>query len=104
MEYTIKETDTAKILEIRGELNIASEPQFESLLLSFLEEEHKDLILDFKEVTYISSSGLRALVTGAKKIKEKNKKLTLIHVSPTVQKILKMSGFDKFLDIQPYRV
>ena len=55
-----------------------------------------DLILDFAELEYISSSGLRQIVAAHKKM---NGELTIRSVSPDVMTVLHMAGFDKRLNI-----
>lgn len=56
----------------------------------------KELVLDFSHLEYISSAGLRMLVTAHKKM-DGNLKIT--HVSPEVMQVLHMAGFDRRLNI-----
>lgn len=59
------------------------------------------LILDFDKLEYISSSGLREVVSGYKKMKSLKGSFSVIHVSPEVMDVFRLTGFDKKLDIQP---
>ena len=57
------------------------------------------LTIDFTNLTYISSTGLRVLIATAKKLEPENIPL-VIKVNDTLKEILKISGFDKLLNIE----
>ena len=56
------------------------------------------LTINLEEVNYISSIGLRALLSFQKKMAEKGQ-MKITNVKPEVLEIFKMTGFDKILDI-----
>ena len=58
------------------------------------------LILDFTNLKYISSAGLRVLVSTQKKLKSEDIPMTIKNVNDTINEIFKMSGFDKILKIE----
>ena len=58
------------------------------------------LILDFTDLEYISSAGLRVLIATQKKLKPENIPLVIKNVNDTVGEIFRMSGFDKILKIE----
>ena len=58
-----------------------------------------NLILDFKEVNYISSAGLRVLLTAQKKMNVQGS-MELINVNEEVMDILEMTGFADILVIK----
>jgi len=57
------------------------------------------LILDFSEINYISSSGLRVLLELQKKMNTKGN-MKIIHVQPDVFEVLKMTNFTSILTIE----
>lgn len=59
-----------------------------------------ELIIDFEKVEYISSAGIRALVTAHRKAKELGATFSVIHVNSEVMGILAMTGLDKKLGIR----
>ena len=61
-------------------------------------EDHA-LILDFEQVSYISSSGLRVVLKMAKKFHEPGKRFAICSLSESVRAILTMSGFDQLISI-----
>ena len=58
------------------------------------------LILDFANLEYISSAGLRVLISTQKKLKSMDIPLTIKNVNEVVGDLFRMSGFDKILKIE----
>ena len=58
------------------------------------------LIVDFDKVDYISSAGLRLLISTQKKLKPDNIPFVIKNANDTVKEIFRMSGFDKILKIE----
>ena len=57
-----------------------------------------DLVIDLEKLEYMSSAGIRQLVATHKQI---NSALTLKHVSPEIMDVLRVTGLDKKLNIEP---
>lgn len=53
------------------------------------------LIFDFDKLEYISSAGLRQVVSGARKAKELNADFSIVNVGPEVMSVFKLTGLDK---------
>lgn len=75
-----------------------SEDLQQEILLNF--QKTKKLILDFGQVDYISSAGLRALLIGQKTAESKNTGMILCNVSELVLNVLTMTGFSTILTIE----
>ena len=58
------------------------------------------MILDFADLEYISSSGLRVLIATQKKLNANDIPLVIRNVNDAVNEIFRMSGFDKILKIE----
>ena len=54
------------VVRVEGRLDIATSPEFEKSGAAFMEEGHKKIILDFSSLEYISSAGLRSILSIAK--------------------------------------
>ena len=63
-------------------------------------EEIKELVIDFSEITFISSFGLKVILELYKELKEKEATIKLTNVSELLMNSFKMVGFDKFLTIE----
>ncbi|MBE6100121.1 MAG: STAS domain-containing protein [Anaerovibrio sp.] len=59
----------------------------------------KDLVMDFKELVYVASAGLRVLLMAQKKM-NKQGSMKIINVSDDVKDVFDMTGFLDFLNIE----
>ncbi|MBY0238151.1 MAG: STAS domain-containing protein [Burkholderiaceae bacterium] len=57
------------------------------------------LVLDFAQVSYISSIGLRALMLAIKQVKAQGGRMVLAGLSPLVLEVFKISRFDMLFQI-----
>ena len=65
------------------------------------EQEHQAVIFDAKQLTFISSAGLRVIMQVIKEEKvQKNERVSMIEVGPEVYNILEMTGFTEFMEVQ----
>ncbi|MDR2953157.1 MAG: STAS domain-containing protein, partial [Treponema sp.] len=58
------------------------------------------LILDFKDLEYVASAGLRVLLRAKKMMNVKKGKFIICSVSEDVMNVLEITGFSNMLDIQ----
>lgn len=87
------------ILKLRGRLDALTAPGTEAKVFEWIDSGELKLLLDFQDVEYISSAGMRVLLSAAKKLKIHSGKLVLCSLTKEVMDILKMSGFDHVLDV-----
>lgn len=87
------------ILRISGRLDAVSSPVAERKIFDCINNGQQKLLLDFSGVDYLSSAGMRMLLSVTKKLKTLSGKLVLFSVIPNVMDVLKMSGFDHVLEI-----
>lgn len=83
---------------LSGRLDTSSAPQLEQELKASLNGV-TELILDFKELDYISSAGLRVLLS-SQKIMNKQGSMTIRNVNETVMEIFEVTGFSDILTIE----
>ena len=97
-----KITEDGKItLHIKGRVDTQTAPELQEQLDLLFAESALNLVLDFKEVEYISSAGLRTVLYAQKRINDMtNSKMKLINVSDDVMDVLSMTGFTDFLIIE----
>ncbi len=89
---------TKATVVLEGRLDTTTAPQLESELKSFLDS-ITDLVFDFEKLEYISSAGLRVLLS-AQKAMTKQGSMKLIHVSDEVNEIFEVTGFSDILTIE----
>ena len=83
---------------LEGRLDTMTAPVLESELKQSLDNV-KDLVFDFEKLEYISSAGLRVLLS-AQKVMNRQGTMKLIHVRPEVQEVFEVTGFVDILTIE----
>ena len=91
------ENETA-CLALEGRLDTITAPDLEKEIQSILEG-LKELVLDFEKLEYISSAGLRVLLS-AHKTMTKQGEMRVIHVNGTIMEIFEVTGFADIITIQ----
>lgn len=86
-------------LALSGRLDTSAAPQLEEMVRNRLDG-IQELQLDMEHLEYVSSAGLRVLLTAAKKMKEANGSMALTRVTAEVMEIFRITGFDRLLEIQ----
>ena len=97
----ISETRSGDVIQIKidGRVDTTTSPQLQNAILLAFRKGNK-LVLDFSDVEYVSSAGLRALLIGQKTANSKGGSMTLLHVADAVLQVFKMSGFSGILHIE----
>ena len=91
-----KEKDGSRLtIIIAGRIDTVTAPDVDEYIKNSLEGV-KMLILDFKDVNYVSSAGLRVLLSLQKKMMVKGE-MKLINVNEAVSDVFEVTGFDEIL-------
>jgi anti-sigma B factor antagonist len=98
MEITQKREDNNFEIAISGRLDTVSSPQLQSEMEA-VTAEAESVVLDLKDLEYISSAGLRVILL-VKKAMDQKGTLVLKNVSETVMAILDVTGFSTILTIE----
>ena len=93
----IQENDSI-LYQLEGRLDTVTAPELEASLQEALVET-TNLVLDFEKLDYISSAGLRVLLS-AQKIINNQGTMKVIHVNDTIMEIFEVTGFNEILTIE----
>lgn len=97
MEIRIEKSGNTLEIKLTGRLDTVTSPQLEEKLKKELEGV-TNLQFDFAELEYISSAGLRVLLTASKKMKKQGK-MEIHHVNEEVMEVFTITGFADILTI-----
>lgn len=89
---------TRLTVALEGRLDTSTAPELEKELNGSLDGV-THLTLDLKELLYLSSAGLRVLLTAQKRM-NKQGHMTVTHVCPEILEVFEITGFVDILDIQ----
>ena len=98
MTIEIKRNVEDIVLEVTGRLDTTTAPAFEKTISENIHDA-KNLILDFKGLEYISSAGLRVLLSAHKKMQQIGS-MTVKNVCEDVMEVFEMTGFADILVIE----
>lgn len=89
------------IVQVDGELDLETSPVFREKVESKLNQYEmiKHLILDLKQVNFIDSSGLGAILGRFKRLSQQGGRVSAVNVSPQVRRIFELSGLLKIMKI-----
>ena len=99
MKITVKNGNET-IIGLSGQLDTLTSAEFEKEITKILAEDVHTVVLDGTELTYISSAGLRLLLTLQKGMKAKNGTFRLRNLKQDIIEILNITGFSSFLTIE----
>ena len=97
MEIRVNKNGAALALSVEGRIDTTTAPQLEAELKKELGGV-TELLMDFSGVEYISSAGLRVLLS-AQKVMNRQGRMMLSHVTEAVMEIFEVTGFSDILTI-----
>jgi anti-sigma B factor antagonist len=99
MDIRIRESCTVTVVEIAGQIDAATAPTAQSKILEAVKPNGK-MALDMKEVSYMSSAGLRILLMTHRNVNGKGGQMVLARMSDELKDTLSNIGF---LDLFQYQ-
>lgn len=102
MEIKVETFGEATVLVPVARVDSATAKAFEAQVLKVVSSPTHRIIVDFAELDYISSAGLRVVLVGAKMTRAP-RKFVLCGMKPHIREIFDVSGFAKILSIQTDR-
>ena len=100
MTLTIKKEGNVWTGIVAGRLDTVNAVVFEKEMKPLVENADKEIVLDCKELEYISSSGLRQLLTLRKAVDAKGGKMVILHINDELRNIFTITGFFALFDIR----
>ena len=87
------------VITIKGRLDTVTSTEFTSAVEK---EEIKEgvVVIEAKDLEYISSAGLRALLALKKSLASQNKELEIHHLNPVCQEVFNVTGFNNILTVK----
>ncbi|HHV38153.1 MAG TPA: STAS domain-containing protein [Tepidimicrobium sp.] len=84
----------------KGDIDIYTSPDLKKELIGILKERKTSLSMDFKDLDYIDSTGLGALISILKIIKEDDNNIYIKNIKPNIRKLFDITDLDKIFIIE----
>lgn len=102
-EVNVSQTSEVAVVETKGRIDSSTAAAFGEALARAVDVGGARVVLDLSEVDYMSSAGLREIVTAFKKARSLQGDIRLAEPTPRVLEVLELSGLDTFINIYPSR-
>lgn len=99
MLITESKQERALTFHLTGRLDSLCSSDLQERLISAFDR-YEQVILDFEQVQYISSTGLRVLLMAQKTAAGTHKKFMLINVPEMVGEVLRQTGFSEIIEMR----
>lgn len=94
LEITTQEMKRVDLITVSGRVDSSTAPELEEALQGRLDDGRYNLVLDLSDVNYLSSAGLRAMVSALRTCKGKGGDVRVAAPSERVQEVLELAGLD----------
>ncbi len=98
MNINMNKQDSNLTIELEGRLDTTTAPQLEASLKQSVGD-CENLVMDFADLEYISSAGLRVLLA-AQKVMNKQGTMVIKNVNDTIMEVFEITGFADILTIE----
>ncbi|MBN1259977.1 MAG: STAS domain-containing protein [Anaerolineae bacterium] len=101
MELTVKEYKHCDVIKVNGRINTQTAPELKAALEALMENGRYKFVLDLSEVEFISTAGLRVLMSAQKTCKQLSRgEVVLAGVPERVHEALDLAGFVSLFKIE----
>ena len=100
MKIETRETQGIQILAFEGNLDTNTSPEAESKINELIEAGKQKILVNFEQLNFISSAGLRVLLATVKKLNASGGVLRICSLNATVQEVFDISGFVTILSVK----
>ena len=100
MEITLNDSGDVKIVRFNGMIDTVTAAEAEAALMQLLSEGHSKILLNFEQLSYINSIGLRVILVVAKQLKRSEGTLRICSLNDPVQEVFDITGFSTILNVE----
>jgi anti-sigma B factor antagonist len=101
MQLVEKESGEVTVLELGGRLDSNTSKVLEDKVMEILGQGKKKVLMDFADVDYINSTGLRVLLLALQQLKKVQGKLVLSSIKDYMKEVFEISGYTEIFPIFP---
>jgi anti-anti-sigma factor len=101
MEIKTKTIESCELVVVSGELDSDSAPALEQELLSLIKAGRKNLVINLRNVAFISSVGLRALMAAQQQVRKKvpRGRVVISEIPAQLRKTFDLVGMNVMFDL-----
>lgn len=93
MDIKVKPLTHVDVISVSGRIDSATAPEFDNALKGLLDKGRRKIVLDCTDLEYISSAGLRAMLSALKAAKNSGGNVVLVKPNDRIRDTLTLVGF-----------
>ena len=97
---SIKEQGDISIINLRGYLDAHTAPELESAIENIIKQGKSKILVNFRDLDYISSAGLGVFMAFIEEVREKGGDIKLADMKPKVFSVFDLLGFPLLFDVE----
>ena len=101
MEISKRKEKDVSIVAVSGRIDAITAPDFEKSLDELITAGDRVILIDLTALGYISSAGLRSILSSAKKLKALSGEILFTGLQGPVEEVFQISGFKSIFKIYP---
>lgn len=99
MDVTVREMNRVDLVVVDGRVDSVTAPELGAVLNERIDKGSRNLVVDLAGVEYMSSAGLRELVSALKRVKSHGGDVRIAAPSDRVSEVLALAGLDAIFDV-----
>lgn len=101
LRVEVSERDGWSVLEVGGEVDVATAPKLREQLISLVNDEHYRIVVDLEHVDFIDSTGLGVLIGALKRVRTHDGDLALVCAEARILKVFEITGLLNVFTVHP---
>jgi anti-sigma B factor antagonist len=102
MDIQVESCGDSRIVHVKGKITFEYCPEFPNRLDLVVDEGVRQIVINFKEVPFMDSSGVGEVLRVFKRMKDANGEVVLANPNQKLRGLFSMYRFDQFMKIQEY--
>jgi anti-sigma B factor antagonist len=98
VKITEKNDGKIRVISLIGKIDTSASGDVEKSINALIDQGNKYLVMDFSNTEYISSSGLRVMLSSLKRLKKVQGDMKMACAKPMVKHVFEMAGFTQIFE------
>jgi len=95
----VRETEGLPVIDVSGEVDIYTTPQFKEAVTEILQQGHTHIIINLTDVSYMDSSGFGTLLSATKRLRPQNGGIYLVGCNEAVSRMLDITRLNTIFTV-----
>jgi anti-sigma B factor antagonist len=98
VKITEKNNGKVRVVSLIGKIDTSASSEVEKSINDLIDQGNKYLVMDFSDTEYISSSGLRVMLSSLKRLRKIQGDMKLACAKPMVKHVFELAGFTQIFE------